>query len=82
MDPRLEAWIREHYGPHSYGEQDANGVDLSLIRANFRMACWSRNSATSPTADRDAAQAAAVAGGDCGLAPPPKPLWHRFRPTA
>ena len=34
---RLEDWIRQNCGPHQYGEQDENGVDLSLIRANLRL---------------------------------------------
>lgn len=33
----LEEYIRQHCGPHQYGEQDENGVDLSLIRANLRL---------------------------------------------
>jgi hypothetical protein len=32
---RMEEWIRQNCGPHQYGEQDENGVDLSLIRANL-----------------------------------------------
>lgn len=32
-----EKWIKQHCGPHCYGEQDAKGVDLSLIRANLRL---------------------------------------------
>jgi hypothetical protein len=38
MDPRLEAWIKEHCGPGCYGEQDENGIDLSLIRSNLELA--------------------------------------------
>ena len=34
---RMEDWIRQHCGPHQYGEQDDNGVDLSLIRSNLRL---------------------------------------------
>jgi hypothetical protein len=34
---RLEAWIKANCGPHQYGEQDENGVDLSLIRANLNL---------------------------------------------
>ncbi len=37
MDPRLEAWIKEHCGPLCYGEQDENGIDLSLIRSNLKL---------------------------------------------
>jgi hypothetical protein len=34
---RMETWIRDNCGPHQYGEQDENGVDLSLIRENLRL---------------------------------------------
>ena len=34
---RMEDWIRRNCGPHQYGEQDENGVDLSLIRANLQL---------------------------------------------
>ena len=34
---RMERWIREHCGPNHFGEQDAEGVDLSLIRANLKL---------------------------------------------
>ena len=37
MDPRVEAWIREHCGPHCYGEQDESGTDLSTIRENLKL---------------------------------------------
>lgn len=37
IDPRLAAWIKEHCGPHCYGEQDENGIDLSLIRENLKL---------------------------------------------
>jgi hypothetical protein len=37
MDPRLEEYLKQHCGPHSYGEQDENGVDLSLIRENLKL---------------------------------------------
>ena len=30
-------WIQKHCGPHSYGEQDENGIDLSLIRENLEL---------------------------------------------
>jgi hypothetical protein len=33
----LEEYIKANCGPHQYGEQDENGVDLSLIRANLRL---------------------------------------------
>lgn len=33
----MDQWIRENCGPNQYGEQDENGVDLSLIRANLRL---------------------------------------------
>src|ERR1043165_1929959 len=33
----LEEWIKANCGPMQYGEQDENGVDLSLIRANLRL---------------------------------------------
>ncbi len=39
---RMETWIRENCGPDQYGEQDENGVDLSLIRANLRLSPESR----------------------------------------
>ena len=38
LDPRLVAYLREHCGPHCYGEQNADGIDLSLIRANLELA--------------------------------------------
>ncbi len=28
---------REYFGPHYYGEQDENGIDLSLIRENLKL---------------------------------------------
>ncbi len=31
----VEEYIRQCCGPHCYGEQDENGVDLSLIRGNL-----------------------------------------------
>jgi hypothetical protein len=36
MDPKLEEYLKQHCGPRSYGEQDENGVDLSLIRENLK----------------------------------------------
>ena len=32
-----EQWIRDNCGPRQYGEQDENGVDVSLIRANLEL---------------------------------------------
>ncbi len=37
MDAPANGWIKENCGPRSFGEQDENGVDLSLIRENFRL---------------------------------------------
>jgi hypothetical protein len=37
MDERLEKYLKEHCGPNNYGEQDENGVDLSLIRENLKL---------------------------------------------
>jgi hypothetical protein len=36
MDPRLVQYLREHCGPHCYGDQTADGIDLTLIRGNLR----------------------------------------------
>ncbi len=36
MDPRLAEYLRDHCGPHHYGEQNADGIDLSLIRENLK----------------------------------------------
>ncbi len=33
----LEEYLAQFCGPHCYGEQDENGVDLSLIRQNLRL---------------------------------------------
>ncbi len=33
----LEDYLTQFCGPHCYGEQDENGVDLSLIRENLRL---------------------------------------------
>jgi hypothetical protein len=33
----LDEYLKTHCGPHDYGEQDENGVDLSLIRANLKL---------------------------------------------
>jgi hypothetical protein len=32
-----EEWIEQNCGPNQYGEQDENGVDLSLIRENLKL---------------------------------------------
>lgn len=32
----LEEYLKTHCGPLCYGEQDENGVDLSLIRSNLQ----------------------------------------------
>ena len=38
MTPRqAEEWIKQNCGPTNYGEQDENGVDLSLIRENLKL---------------------------------------------
>lgn len=37
IDPRVVAYLKEHCGPHCYGEQDENGIDLSLIRSNLEL---------------------------------------------
>jgi hypothetical protein len=37
LDPGVEAWIKEHCGPHCYGEQDEYGTDLWLIRENLKL---------------------------------------------
>jgi hypothetical protein len=37
MDKPVNGWMKERGGPRAYGEQDENGVDLSLIRENFRL---------------------------------------------
>lgn len=36
IDPRLREYLEKFCGPGKYGEQDENGVDLSLIRGNLR----------------------------------------------
>jgi hypothetical protein len=36
MAMTAEEWIKNNCGPHQYGEQDENGVDLSLIRENLK----------------------------------------------
>lgn len=37
LDPRLVEYLKTHCGPHCYGEQDENGVDLSLIKSNLEL---------------------------------------------
>jgi hypothetical protein len=37
MSPEQEAYFKKLADPHCYGEQDENGVDLSLIRANLKL---------------------------------------------
>ena len=32
-----EEYIRKYCGPNCYGEQDENGVDISLIRENLKL---------------------------------------------
>ena len=34
---RMEDWIRQNCGRRQYGEQDENGVDMSIIRSNLRL---------------------------------------------
>ena len=36
MDPK-PIQPGEFFGPHYYGEQDENGIDLSLIRENLKL---------------------------------------------
>ena len=36
IDPRLRKYLEKFCGPGKYGEQDENGVDLSLIRQNLQ----------------------------------------------
>ena len=35
--PEHEAYLKKLANPHYYGEQDENGVDLSLIRENLKL---------------------------------------------
>jgi hypothetical protein len=37
LSPEHEAYLKKLADPHYYGEQDENGVDLSLIRHNMQM---------------------------------------------
>jgi hypothetical protein len=37
LKPEHEAFLKKLADPHYYGEQDENGVDLSLIRRNLAM---------------------------------------------
>jgi hypothetical protein len=36
LTPEQRAVLEKYSGPHYYGEQDENGVDLSLIRENLK----------------------------------------------
>ena len=42
MDPRLVAYLKDHCGPNHYGEQDENGVDLSILRESLRLTPYER----------------------------------------
>jgi hypothetical protein len=44
-----DEWLRLH--AHSHGEQDENGIDLSLIRANLRLTPTERIIAAQQEAD-------------------------------
>ena len=35
--PEQQAYLKKLADPHYYGEQDENGVDLSLIRENLKL---------------------------------------------
>lgn len=35
-------WAQWQAYTHGYGEQDANGIDISLIRENLRFSPWER----------------------------------------
>ncbi|HEY4330455.1 MAG TPA: hypothetical protein VGN88_12020, partial [Phycisphaerae bacterium] len=37
LTPEQEAYLKKLADPHYYGEQDKNGVDLSLIRENLKL---------------------------------------------
>jgi hypothetical protein len=37
VSPEHEAFLKKLADPHYYGEQDENGVDLSLIRENLKL---------------------------------------------
>ncbi|MGN6370589.1 MAG: hypothetical protein ACTHN5_20240 [Phycisphaerae bacterium] len=36
-NPEHEAFLKKLADPHFYGEQDENGVDVSLIRENLKL---------------------------------------------
>ncbi|HVX83470.1 MAG TPA: hypothetical protein VH253_01510 [Phycisphaerae bacterium] len=42
LTPEQLAVLEKYCGPHHYGEQDENGVDLSLIRHNLRLSTEER----------------------------------------
>ena len=35
--PEQEAYLKKLADPHYYGDQDENGIDLSLIRENLKL---------------------------------------------
>ena len=37
LKPEHEAYLKKLADPHYYGDQDENGVDLSLIRENLEL---------------------------------------------
>ena len=37
MMPEEQTTPRKFFGPNHYGEQDENGIDLSLIRENLKL---------------------------------------------
>jgi hypothetical protein len=37
LTPEQEAYLKKLADPKYYGEQDENGVDLSLIRSNLKL---------------------------------------------
>jgi hypothetical protein len=37
LSPEHEAYLKKLANPRYYGEQDENGVDLSLIRENLKL---------------------------------------------
>ena len=37
LTPEHQAYLKKLADPHYYGEQDENGVDLSLIRENLKL---------------------------------------------
>lgn len=34
---RQDEWVREYYAKFPYGEQDENGIDLSLLKENLKL---------------------------------------------